>query len=182
MLPPTPLADAAPPHADAYAEVRVSERSLREALGQFVTGVTVVTAMDAQGAPVGLTVSSFNSVSLSPPLVLWSLGCASRALAAFQACSHYAVNVLAASQLPWALQFAARDVDRFAGVATTTGHTGVPLISGTLATFECINRSQYPAGDHIIFVGEVVACQHHSQAAPLLYHRGKLLDNAGLLA
>jgi flavin reductase (DIM6/NTAB) family NADH-FMN oxidoreductase RutF len=78
------------------------------------------------------------------------------------------------------MQFAARDVDRFAGVATTTGHTGVPLIDGTLATFECANRSQYPEGDHIIFVGEVLACHSHNEAAPLLYHRGKLLDNAGL--
>ena len=160
--------------------VAFSEHNLREALGQFATGVTVVTAIDPHGAPVGLTVSSFNSVSLSPPLVLWSLGRASRALAAFQACSHYAINVLSASQLPLAMQFAARDVDRFAGVATTTGHTGVPLIDGTLATFECANRSQYPEGDHIIFVGEVLTCHSHNQAAPLLYHRGKLLDNAGV--
>lgn len=158
----------------------VSERRLREALGQFATGVTVVTAIDPHGAPVGLTVSSFNSVSLSPPLVLWSLGRASRALAAFQACSHYAVNVLSAQQLPWALQFAARDIDRFAGVDVTTGLTGAPLIGGTLATFECANRNQYPEGDHVIFVGEVLACHSDSQAAPLLYHRGKLLDHAGL--
>ena len=176
MLSPTPRT-AAPPSPE-WAPV--SERSLREALGQFATGVTVVTAIDPQGAPVGLTVSSFNSVSLSPPLVLWSLGRASRALAAFQACSHYAVNVLSASQLPWAMQFAARDVDRFAGVDITTGLTGAPLIGGTLATFECANRSQYPEGDHIIFVGEVLACQSTGQAAPLLYHRGKLLDQAGL--
>ena len=176
MLAPNPRTDAPLPPT----RVAVNERSLREALGQFATGVTVVTAIDPHGAPVRLTVSSFNSVSLSPPLVLWSLGRASRALAAFQACSHYAVNVLSTSQLEMAMQFAARDVDRFAGVATTTGHTGVPLIDGTLATFECANRSQYPEGDHIIFVGEVLACHSDNQAGPLLYHRGKLLDNAGL--
>lgn len=152
----------------------------RASLGQFATGVTIVTARDANGQLVGLTANSFNSVSLSPPLVLWSLGRASRALAAFQACSHYAVNVLSAQQLPWALQFAARDIDRFAGVDVTTGLTGAPLIGGTLATFECANRSQYPEGDHVIFVGEVLACHSDSQAAPLLYHRGKLLDHAGL--
>lgn len=174
MPAPTRHTDAPPPPA----RVPVNENTLREALGQFATGVTVVTAIDPQGAPVGLTVSSFNSVSLSPPLVLWSLGRASRALAAFQACSHYAVNVLSAQQLPWAMQFAARDVDRFAGVDVSTGLTGAPLLGGTLATFECANRSQYPEGDHIIFVGEVLACHSHSQAAPLLYHRGALLDQA----
>ncbi|HRK39410.1 MAG TPA: flavin reductase family protein [Burkholderiaceae bacterium] len=164
----------------ASSTAPVGERDLRTALGQFATGVTVVTALGPSGEPVGLTVSSFNSVSLAPPLVLWSLGCQSRALDAFRACSHYAINVLAANQLPWALQFAARDVDRFASVRWTPGLDGVPLLEGTLATFECINRSQYPAGDHIIFVGEVRACRHTNTLAPLLYHRGKLLDDSRL--
>lgn len=176
MLAPTPRTDASTPPARAP----VSEPQLREALSQFATGVTVVTAIDSQGTPIGLTVSSFNSVSLSPPLVLWSLGRKSRALTAFQTCSHYAVNVLSAHQLAWAMQFAARDGDRFAGVDITTGLTGAPLIGGTLSTFECANRSQYPEGDHIIFVGEVLACHSHSQAAPLLYHRGQMLNQVAL--
>lgn len=156
------------------------ERDLRTALGQFATGVTVVTTLSASGAPVGLTVSSFNSVSLAPPLVLWSLGCQSRALEDFKTCRHYAINILAADQLAWALQFAARDVDRFAGVQVSAGLHGIPVIDGTVATFECINRSQYPEGDHIIFVGEVLACRSNDSVIPLLYHRGKLLDQGGL--
>jgi flavin reductase (DIM6/NTAB) family NADH-FMN oxidoreductase RutF len=153
---------------------------MRDALGQFATGVTVVTTLDQEGSPVGLTVSSFNSVSLSPPLVLWSLDCQSRAQAAFRQCTHYAVNVLSTDQLRWALQFAARDIDRFAGVKVQTGLHGIPVLEGTLATFVCANRSQYPEGDHTIFVGEVLACQVHPEGAPLLYHRGKLLDQIQL--
>lgn len=145
----------------------------RSALGMFATGVTIVTARDAQGALIGLTASSFNSVSLAPPLVLWSLAHAARSMPAFANGSHYAINVLAADQKELAERFAARGVDRFAGVEHHSGVAGAPVLAGCAAVFECFNRSRYVEGDHTIFVGEVEHCSHRPGAAPLLYHGGR---------
>lgn len=145
----------------------------RSALGMFATGVTIVTARAADGQCVGLTANSFNSVSLSPPLVLWSLSQAATSMAAFRQGSHYAINILAANQQALALQFATRGVDRFANVDFVLGESGAPLLAGAVATFECFNRSRYTEGDHVIFVGEVERCSHRAGTAPLLYHGGK---------
>ncbi len=150
-----------------------SPTEFREALGMFATGVTVVTARDAHGKLVGLTANSFNSVSLTPPLVLWSLARSAGSMAAFQAGSHYAVNILSADQQELAMQFSARGRDRFAGVAFTPGTGGAPLLEGAVATFECFNRSRYDEGDHVIFVGEVERCTHRPGASPLLFHGGR---------
>jgi len=139
----------------------------------FATGVTIVTARTASGELVGLTASSFNSVSLTPPLVLWSLACDAGSMATFSNGMHYAVNVLAADQQALALRFATRGADRWAGVTFTEGVSGAPLLAGAAATFECFNRSQYGEGDHVIFVGEVEHCAHRAEASPLLYHGGK---------
>lgn len=139
----------------------------------FATGVTIVTARTAAGTLVGLTANSFNSVSLSPPLVLWSLAKSAGSMAAFSTGSHYAINILSADQQALAQQFASKDVDRFAGVKYVLGSTGAPLLAGAVASFECFNRSQYAEGDHIIFVGEVERCTHTPGSAPLLYHGGK---------
>ena len=139
----------------------------------FATGVTIVTARAANGSFIGLTANSFNSVSLSPPLVLWSLARSAASMAAFSAGSHYAINILGADQQDLAKQFAAQDVDRFSGVAFSTGAGGAPLLQGAAATFECFNRSRYEEGDHVIFVGEVEACTHRIGASPLLFHGGK---------
>ena len=151
-----------------------TERAFRNALGQFTTGVTVVTTVDAQGHPVGMTVSSFNSVSLDPALVLWSVARSAGSYPAFAQCSHYAIHVLASHHKDLALQFAQRGIDRFAGVAWQPNAHGVPLLEEALATFECRARSQYPEGDHLIMVGEVQACRHVANASPLLYHSGKM--------
>ena len=145
----------------------------RLALGMFATGVTIVTARTAQGQLVGLTANSFNSVSLQPPLVLWSLSRSAGSLEAFSTGSHYAINILAADQQDLALQFASKSADRFTGVQFTEGACGAPLLVGSVASFECFNRSRYEEGDHIIFVGEVERCSHQSGASPLLYHGGK---------
>lgn len=145
----------------------------RAALGRFATGVTIVTAKGADGALVGLTANSFNSVSLQPPLVLWSLSRQSSAMAVFQAATHYAINVLSAQQKDLAMRFASKGVDRWAGVPYAAGACGAPLIEGAIATFECFNRSRYEEGDHTIFVGEVLQCQHRSELRPLLYHGGR---------
>ncbi|RFO98194.1 flavin reductase [Rhodoferax lacus] len=150
-----------------------SKTEFRTALGMFATGVTIVTARTAGGVMVGLTANSFNSVSLSPPLVLWSLAQSASSMEAFSTGSHYAINILSADQQDLARQFSAKGVDRFAGVGYTLGISGAPLIDGAAATFECFNRSRYEEGDHVIFVGEVERCQHQEGASPLLYHGGK---------
>lgn len=157
----------------AEAAVTFDSREFRNALGRFATGVAVVTAVSAAGEKLGLTISSFNSVSLTPPLVLWSLMQSSSSLPAFREVGHFAVNVLAAEQLPLAEQFARRGVDRWAGVAHVPGPSGTPLLQGTIATFECRSRSLLDAGDHVIFIGEVLHCTHCSGVPPLLYHGGR---------
>ncbi len=147
--------------------------SFRAALGLFATGVTIVTARAADGTPVGLTANSFNSVSLDPPLVLWSLRTAAHTMPTFARGTHYAIHILAADQLDLAKRFATRDIDRFAGLAIDGGAGGVPLIPGCAAVFECANRSQYAEGDHVIFVGEVERCMHRAGAQPLIFHGGR---------
>ena len=139
----------------------------------FATGVTIVTARSAQGDLVGLTVSSFNTVSLAPPLVLWSLAHSAASLPVFAAGAPYAIHVLGAQQQALAERFATRGVDRWAGVQYTSAANGTPLLAGAVATFECFNRSRYDEGDHVIFVGEVERCTHRAGAAPLLYHGGR---------
>jgi flavin reductase (DIM6/NTAB) family NADH-FMN oxidoreductase RutF/DNA-binding MarR family transcriptional regulator len=158
-----------------------SPRDFRAALGMFATGVTIVTARNDRGEPVGLTASSFNSVSLDPPLVLWSLAQSAGSMAAFANGRHYAINVLAADQRALAERFAARDVDRWQGVDFAQGANGAPLLPGCVATFECFNRSQYIEGDHVIFVGEVERCTRNSSASPLLYHGGRFYTEHPLL-
>ena len=144
----------------------------RNALSQFATGVTVITTRLADGSFRGLTASSFNSVSLDPPLVLWSLGEAANSMPVFSGNSHYVINVLAADQAELATRFSRRNDDPFAGVAYELSRTGQPILKGVSAWFECHNRSRYPEGDHVIFVGEVEECAVHPQAA-LIFHGGR---------
>ena len=139
----------------------------------FATGVTIVTARTPAGVLVGLTANSFNSVSINPPLVLWSLSQAASSMAALSTGSHYAINILSADQKELAERFASRREDRWKDVAFTEGASGAPLLDGAAATFECFNRSRYEEGDHVIFVGEVERCSHRAGAAPLLFHGGK---------
>lgn len=150
-----------------------SKAEFRAALGMFATGVTVVTARGADGAPIGLTANSFNSVSLEPPLVLWSLARRAGTLPAFRAGSHYTINILGADQRALAERFAGPAAHRFSGVAWHAGSAGAPVLDGAVAVFECFNRSRYDEGDHVIFVGEVERCSHLAGAAPLLYHGGR---------
>jgi flavin reductase (DIM6/NTAB) family NADH-FMN oxidoreductase RutF len=150
-----------------------SASDFRASLGMFATGVTIVTARTDSGTLVGLTANSFNSVSLDPPLVLWSLSRIAGSLPALSTGSHYAINILAADQRALAERFATRNAERWTGVAYTEGRGGAPLLSGAAATFECFNRSRYEEGDHVIFVGEVERCTHREGASPLLFHGGK---------
>lgn len=166
--------NSALPPAALAPQVPFSSREFRDALGQFATGVTIVTARSPQGHPVGVTVSSFNSVSLTPPLVLWSMALSAASLPVFQHCSHYAIHVLSAAQKPLAELFARKGVDRFATTAWRSSAQGVPLLSEATTVFECRNRHRHEEGDHVIFIGEVEQCSHQAGHTPLLYHAGRM--------
>jgi 3-hydroxy-9,10-secoandrosta-1,3,5(10)-triene-9,17-dione monooxygenase reductase component len=146
--------------------------ALRRALGCFATGVTIVTARDGHGQAVGMTASSFNAVSLEPPLVLWSIGRGSTSHDAFATAQRWAVHVLSASQRPLAERFSRRGVDRFAGLAIEPGPDGLPLLPGCHARFECRASAVHPAGDHSILVGEVLHLETLPQA-PLVVHASR---------
>jgi flavin reductase (DIM6/NTAB) family NADH-FMN oxidoreductase RutF len=152
----------------------------RAALGQFATGVTIITAVDPEGQRIGLTANSFNSVSLSPPLVLWSLSKQSKSLPGLQAAQHYAINVLAGDQRLLAERFASRGIDRFAGVNWRPGLSGAPLIDGAVATFECRQYKHHDEGDHLIFIGEVEHFHRRIGAVPLLFHGGRFFSDLPL--
>ncbi len=150
-------------------------RQFKSALSQFATGVTVITTRLGNGHFLGITASSFNSVSLTPPLVLWSLSDRASSLPVFTGNSHYVINVLGAEQTALAEQFSKPAIDRFSGVEFTLSPTGLPILAGATAWFECHNRSRYPEGDHIIFVGEVEQCAF-TAGAPLIFHGGQLIS------
>jgi flavin reductase (DIM6/NTAB) family NADH-FMN oxidoreductase RutF len=143
-------------------------RDFRNALGTFATGVTIITAMADDGKPYGLTCNSFASVSLNPPLVLWSLGMYSQGLPIFQNASHFAVNVLGVSQQALALEFSKPRVDRFAGVNWKPGLGKAPLIADSVAYFQCRAANRYYGGDHVIFLGAVEAYAYNKKE-PLLF-------------
>lgn len=150
----------------------IDPREFRRALGNFATGVTIITTRAEDGTAVGLTCSSFNSVSLNPPLVLWSLENNSASLPVFRSVPNWAVHVLASDQEPLSGRFARRGEDKFRGLELEEGIGGVPLLTGCTARFQCRTAFQYDGGDHIIFVGEVVAFDS-SDRAPLVFHGGK---------
>lgn len=193
MSEPVVTADALP--ISAYLKSEFDSRHLRDALGNFATGVTVVTTLDAEGAPVGLTISSFSPVSLHPPLILWSLVNTASSRDAFLQHPRFAINVLAADQHALALQFASRSPDRFNGVSVEQSASGLPLLSGALAWFECKRYAEHLAGDHTIFIGEVEQVGYRGASpaalaqtaepdakqapAPLVFHRG-VLHEGGL--
>ena len=151
-----------------------SQREFRDALGQFATGVTIITARSAEGHAVGTTVSSFNAVSLAPALVLWSLGQHANSLPVFRHSTHYAIHVLSSAQKSLAELFARKGVDRFLHTAHHDSEHGVPLLEGCTAVFECRNLRQHEEGDHLLFIGEVDRCEHHADRTPLLYHAGHM--------
>lgn len=150
-----------------------AQRGFRNALGQFATGVTVMTALSPGGDRLGITVTSFNSLSLDPPLILWSLGRDGGSFACFQAGTAFAVNVLAGDQEPVAQRFARIGIPKFEGIATYDGLDGVPLIGGCVGYFECRVEARYPGGDHDIIVGRVRRL-FNVGGTPLLFHQGVL--------
>ena len=149
-------------------------KHFRQALSQFATGVTVITARLPDGEFFGVTINSFNSVSLEPPLVLWSLAHTASSMPAFTAASGYVINVLAGDQIELAQRFARGGPDRFDALPYTLSGQGLPLLAGTVAWFECRHRSRYSEGDHVIFVGEVDRCHAHPNRT-LGFHRGRFI-------
>jgi flavin reductase (DIM6/NTAB) family NADH-FMN oxidoreductase RutF len=150
----------------------LNSRELRRALGQFATGVAVVTAEAADGSVIGLTMSSFNSVSMDPPLVLFSIDRKAFSLKAMSEAKGYAVNILGRGQEDLSNKFAKALGDKWTAVEHTLGHCAAPLLAGALAHFECEPYAQYDGGDHLIFVGRVVRFAADAANEPLIFFRG----------
>lgn len=148
-------------------------RTLRDAMGLFATGVTIVTTYDADGKPIGLTANSFTSVSLNPPLLLVCIAKTAGSLRCFEANERFAINVLQIGQQPASDRFARRGEDRFADTQWEPGEFGSPVLHNSLTNFECKRYDIYEGGDHIILVGEVLKAQFEPRRDPLLYFRGK---------
>ena len=147
---------AAPPMPSADDTGPLMSQALRAALGRFATGVTIITCLDGRGEAVGLTANSFASLSLDPPLVLWSLRKASGSRPAFEAARHFAINVLAETQVDLSRRFASAAVpDKFAEGAWAPGLGGVPVLAGCAAVFECQAEACHDIGDHLLFIGRV---------------------------
>ena len=149
----------------------IDATDLRRALGRFGTGVTIVSTLDAQGSPVGVTANSFSSVSLQPPIVLWSLRRASPSLAAFDATGRFVINVLALEQVELSRRFASAVPDKFTGVEHAPGLGGLPVVQGCAAVFECRTEQRLEVGDHILFLGRVESYGHRL-GPTLLYCQG----------
>lgn len=147
-------------------------RTLRDALGCFATGVTVVTCLDPQGRPSGLTANSFTSVSLDPPLLLVCIDKKSASAAALCGADHFAVNVLQTLQQPESMRFATRMADRFGETQWSPGEFGAPVLKDSLGVFECRGHAVHEGGDHHLLVGEVVRASFDAALDPLLYFRG----------
>ena len=147
-------------------------RQFRNALGQFPTGVAIITTLSPTGEPIGVTVNSFSSVSLDPQMILWSLDKKAFSLPAFTAAKRFAVHILAESQESLSNRFARASGEKFAHLDVLAGLGGVPLLPGCLAIFECAAEHCYEGGDHLIFVGRVERFEV-SEQPPLIFHRGK---------
>jgi flavin reductase (DIM6/NTAB) family NADH-FMN oxidoreductase RutF len=154
-------------------------RDLRHAFSSFGTGVTVVTARHTRGRLAGVTANSFSSVSLDPPVVLWSLGCTSPSLEVFDDAGRFVINVLSVAQVALAKRFASRVPDKFAGVGFRMGTGGLPVLDDCAATIECRTITRTPVGDHVLFLGEVERYAYH-RVAPLLFCQGHFVRGATL--
>ena len=149
----------------------IAPQALRAVLGRFATGVTIITCLDEGGARIGLTANSFNALSLDPPLVLWSLRQSSPSLPAFRAARHFAINILADSQVDLSRRFASPTPDKFAEGQWSEGDARVPVLTGAAAVLECERQAEHLAGDHVLFIGQVRRLVDLA-APPLVFHGG----------
>ncbi len=146
-------------------------RDLRAALGRFATGVTVVTTRTPEGRLEGLTVNSFSSVSLDPPLVLWSIQKRAPSVGSFERAPYFAINVLGAEQQAYCRQFSTPSPDKFAGVPTSEGLGGCPLLDDCIASFECLRHALVDGGDHWIVIGRIERAVSR-EGVPLIFSSG----------
>lgn len=163
----------AEPSQGADYRTGFDQRTLRDALGCFATGVTVVTCLDSGGRPVGLTANSFTSVSLEPPLLLVCVAKLAASAPALTEAANFAVNVLQTGQQPASIRFSTRDEDRFGTTPWSCGEGGAPILKDSLGVFECERFAVYDGGDHHILVGRVVKASFDAGLDPLLYFRGR---------
>ena len=173
-----PGSHAAPVHSTSAEGF--NSRELRNALGAFATGVTIITTRSRDGKPHGITVNSFSSVSLNPPLVLWSSSLFAQSLPAFQEASHFVVNILAFDQIPLSNKFATQNDDKFVDVDHIVPESGAPVLIGAAAHFECRNEFRHYGGDHIIFIGHVERFAYTDRPT-LLFCRGKYMRGEPML-
>ncbi|MYZ49463.1 flavin reductase family protein [Propylenella binzhouense] len=158
----------------------IDPRQLRDVLGAFATGVVVVTTQRRDGEPVGLTVNSFNSVSLDPPLILWSLSLAAPSLPAFRSHDFFGINILSERQRELCVRFARPAADKFAGVRFDRSVGGTPLLHDAAAHLVCRTYARYPGGDHEIYVGEVLSIEDFARP-PLVFHQGSFRRLADMI-
>jgi flavin reductase (DIM6/NTAB) family NADH-FMN oxidoreductase RutF len=148
-------------------------RTLRDALGCFATGVTVVTCLDEAGTPAGLTVNSFTSVSLDPPLLSVCIAKYAASAKPLSEAPNFAINVLQTGQQPASIRFSTRDQDRFGATPWACGEAGAPILKDSLGVFECEHYALYDGGDHHILVGQVIKASFDASLDPLLFFRGR---------
>jgi flavin reductase (DIM6/NTAB) family NADH-FMN oxidoreductase RutF len=157
---------------DPTPAVDIDPRDFRNALGMFATGVSIVTTCNGEGRPIGLTCNSFSSVSLKPPLILWSLSLYSPNLQTFLQVPCFAVNILACDQLELSRRFSTPQIDRFAGVEWVAGENGIPLLAGAAAQIQCRSEARHYSGDHVILIGQVLRYVYRD-VEPLVFARGR---------
>lgn len=168
-----------PGHVRDTARPAFTERQFRDALAEFATGVTIIATRDRLGRYVGFTANSFGSVSLDPPLVLWSLARAANTLQAFEQSERYAISVLGSAQVALARRFSRPHADRFSGVPFRLGWADAPLLDGAVAWFECRHYALQAAGDHTLFIGEVVSCGRR-HGAGLVFHHSRFFGTTAM--
>jgi flavin reductase (DIM6/NTAB) family NADH-FMN oxidoreductase RutF len=151
-------------------------KDLRKAFSKFGTGVTVMTAVSSDGALAGVTANSFNTVSMDPPIVLWSLALSSPSLRVFRDAGHFVVNILGLHQIEHSKRFSRANPDKFAGLAVGQARCGAPVLENCAATLECSTLSEQIVGDHVLFLGQI---QHYAYASlePLLFFNGKYVQS-----
>ncbi|WP_120429903.1 p-hydroxyphenylacetate 3-hydroxylase reductase component [Acinetobacter baylyi] len=152
-------------------DITIDPLQFRRALGNFATGVTIITAQNQEGEKVGVTANSFNSVSLDPPLILWSIDKKSSSFSIFEQATHFAVNILSGSQIELSNKFSRRNIDKFEGTNFREGHGKAPVLENCSAVFECQLYQIIEGGDHWIIIGKVVSF-HDQGRSPLVYHQG----------
>ncbi|MDB2407866.1 flavin reductase family protein [Jannaschia sp.] len=164
----------------ANPQLGIDPKDLRNVLGCFATGVCVVTSVGDEGKPVGMTINSFSSVSLDPPLILWSIGLNAPSRGAFERHPSFAVNIMGESAKNTTLNFATPSEDKFNGIDWTPGHDGIPVLGEAMAVLECEVEDRIISGDHEIYIGRVVRIDQNDDD-PLLFHRGKFASLGPLL-